>query len=125
VTAIDRAVRDDALRSQILDIVAPTCLTMRRIAERLIATSARPGRIAQVPQAVLRIMSVLAKPVAPSFARQAQAAVVMNTTDMTATPARSELAGVYQSATTLGQLVRASASPATMRRAGNPAAGPG
>ena len=33
---------------------------------------------------MLRAMSILARPVAPVFARQAQAAVVMNTTDMTA-----------------------------------------
>jgi hypothetical protein len=33
---------------------------------------------------MLRLMSVLARPVSPAFARQARAAVVMNTTDMTA-----------------------------------------
>ena len=60
VTAIDRAVEDDALRGQILEVVGPACLTMRHIAEQLIATTARPGRITQVPLAVLRIMSVLA-----------------------------------------------------------------
>jgi hypothetical protein len=32
---------------------------------------------------MLRVMSVLARPVSPVSARQAQAAVVMNTTDMT------------------------------------------
>jgi hypothetical protein len=46
-------------------------------------------------------MSLLARPVAPAFARQAQAAVIMNTTDMTvhgdSTPAHR---------TTIGQLLR-------------------
>ena len=37
-----------------------------------------------VPLAALRLMSLLAKPMAPAFARQTHAAVVMNTTDMTA-----------------------------------------
>lgn len=35
---------------------------------------------------MLRAMSVLARPFAPAFARQAQAAVAMSTTDMTADP---------------------------------------
>jgi uncharacterized protein YbjT (DUF2867 family) len=43
-----------------------------------------PGRIRHVPLPMLRAMSALARPVAPAVARQAQAAVVMNTTDMTA-----------------------------------------
>jgi hypothetical protein len=59
-------------------------------------------------------MSILAKPVAPGFARQAQAAVVMNATDMTAinrnmTP-QSNDAG--RAATTLGQLLQAASQKA-------------
>ena len=114
VTAIDRAVDDDALRGQILEVVGPACLTMRHIAEQLIATTARPGGITQVPLAVLRIMSVLALTVAPSFARRAQAAVVMNTTDMTAA-AHPDLASLDQGATTLGQLLRDAGSVAVRR----------
>ena len=68
---------------------------------RLAAETGSPARSRHIPLAALRVMSLLAGPVAPAFARQAQAAVVMNTTDMTAchdcTPA---------SKTTISQLLR-------------------
>jgi hypothetical protein len=55
---------------------------------------------------MLRAMSVLARPVSPVFARQAQAAVLMNTTDMTADLAaiRSRLPAIP--ATTLDEVIR-------------------
>jgi hypothetical protein len=55
---------------------------------------------------MLRAMSVLARPVSPTFARQAQAAVVMNTTDMAVdlTAVRDHVSSVP--ATTLDELIR-------------------
>jgi uncharacterized protein YbjT (DUF2867 family) len=81
---VDLAVYDPTLRGQVLEVAGPENLTFTELAERLIAASGRPGRIRHVPLPVLRAMSVLARPVSPTFARQAQAAVVMNTTDMRA-----------------------------------------
>ena len=81
---VDLAIHDPSLRGQVLEVVGPENLTFTQLAERLIATSGRPGRIRHVPLPVLRAMSVLARPVSPMVARQAQAAVVMNTTDATA-----------------------------------------
>jgi uncharacterized protein YbjT (DUF2867 family) len=77
------AVQDRSLRGQVLEVTGPENLSFTQLAERLITASGQPGRIRHVPLAMLRVMSVLARPVAPVFARQAQAAVVMNTTDMT------------------------------------------
>jgi hypothetical protein len=51
------------------------------IAKRLIEASGKPGVVKHVPLPVLRVMSILARPFAPVFARQARAAVVMNTMD--------------------------------------------
>ncbi len=59
-------------------------LTFTEIAERMLARSGKLGKIKRVPLPMLRMMSVLARPISPMFARQAHAAVVMNTTDMTA-----------------------------------------
>jgi uncharacterized protein YbjT (DUF2867 family) len=73
---------DSSLRGQILDVVGPENLTFKHIADQLIANTGRPGRAKHIPLAMLRAVSVLARPLAPMFARQAQAAVVMNTTDM-------------------------------------------
>jgi uncharacterized protein YbjT (DUF2867 family) len=81
---VDLAVHDPSLHAQILAATGPENLTLTQIADRLIADSGRPGRIKRVPLPMLRAMSVLARPFSPVFARQAQAAVVMNTTDMTA-----------------------------------------
>jgi len=84
---IDLALHDRSLQAQILTAAGPENLTFTQIADRLIADSGRPGRIKRVPLPMLRAMSVLARPFSPVFARQARAAVVMNTTDMTADPA--------------------------------------
>ena len=81
---VDLAVHDPSLRGQVLEVAGPENLTFTELAERLIAASGRPGRILHIPLPILRAMSVLARPVSPTFARQAQAAVVMNTADMTA-----------------------------------------
>jgi NADH dehydrogenase len=83
---VDLAVRDPGLRGQTVDVGGPQNLSFTAIAERLIAASGKPGRIKHIPLPMLRAMSVLARPVAPVFARQAAAAVVMNTTDLTVDP---------------------------------------
>jgi uncharacterized protein YbjT (DUF2867 family) len=80
---VDLAVHDRSLRGRLLEVGGPENLTFTQLAERLITASGRPGRIRHVPLVMLRAMSLLARPVSPALARQAQAAVVMNTTDMT------------------------------------------
>ncbi len=77
------AVRDDALVGETLEIGGPENLGLATVAERLILASGKPGRIKHIPLPVLRAMSVLARPFSPTFARQARAAVVMSTIDMT------------------------------------------
>jgi uncharacterized protein YbjT (DUF2867 family) len=79
---IEHAVRDTTLRSQTIEVGGPETLSFNQIAERLITNTGRPGRTKHIPLPMLRTLSVLAKPVSPGFARQARAAVVMNTTDM-------------------------------------------
>jgi uncharacterized protein YbjT (DUF2867 family) len=77
------ALRDDSLRGETLEIGGPQNIDFVTFAERLIEASGKPARIKHIPLPVLRVMSVLARPFSPMFARQAGAAVVMNTTDMT------------------------------------------
>lgn len=81
---LDHAIRDESLTGQVLDATGPENLGFTELAERLIAASGRPGRVRHIPLPLLRAMAVLARPVSPGFARQAQAAVVMNTVDMAA-----------------------------------------
>jgi len=81
---VDLAVHDPSLRGQVLEVAGPERLSFTQLADRLVGATGRPGRVRHVPLPVLRAMSALVRPVAPVLARQAQAAVVMNTTDMTA-----------------------------------------
>jgi uncharacterized protein YbjT (DUF2867 family) len=81
---VDIAAHGESLRHQTIEAAGPENLTFTQMANQLIADSGRPGKIKHVPLPMLRVMSVLARPFSPVFARQAQAAVVMNTTDMTA-----------------------------------------
>jgi NADH dehydrogenase len=79
---VDLAVHDHTLRGQVLEVAGPENLTFTQLADRVITASGKPGHTRHIPLPMLRAMSVLARPVSPVFARQAQAAVVMNTTDM-------------------------------------------
>src|SRR6266542_2244866 len=89
------------------DVAGPENLTFTQIADQLIAAGGRPGRTRHIPLPMLRAMSVLARPAAPSFARQAQAAVMMNTADISAI--RDRLPTVP--ATTLHDLLTRQPSP--------------
>ena len=75
----ERAIGDPALRGRIIDVPGPDNLTMMELAHRLGA-----NKVKRVPRVALRVASTVLAPVAPGFARQARAAVIMDTTDMTA-----------------------------------------
>jgi uncharacterized protein YbjT (DUF2867 family) len=103
---VDLAIHDRSLRGRLLEVGGPENLTFTQLAERLITASGTPGRIRHIPLPLLRALSVLARPVSPAFARQAQAAVVMNTTDMTldTSTIRNRLPTIP--ATTLDEVIR-------------------
>lgn len=76
---VERATTDPALRNRAVDVPGPDNLTMTELAGLLGATDVK-----HVPRTALRMLSAALPPFAPAFARQAHAAVVMDTTDMTA-----------------------------------------
>jgi uncharacterized protein YbjT (DUF2867 family) len=104
--AVDLAVHDQSLRGRLLEVAGPENLTFTEFADRLITASGKPGSIRHIPLPMLRAMSVLARPLSPAFARQAQAAVVMNTTDATVdlSAVRDQFPSVP--ATTLDEVIR-------------------
>ncbi len=81
---IVRAVRDETLRGRVIDVTGPDNLSFGQLAARLTAAAGSAAGTSHIPLAALRALALAARPVAPAFARQAQAAVIMNTTDMTA-----------------------------------------
>jgi NADH dehydrogenase len=78
-TLTEQAIRDPLLRGETIDVPGPDNLTMTEVA-RLLGAS----KIRHVPRGALRVLAAAAGPFAPAFARQAAAAIVMDTTDMTA-----------------------------------------
>jgi NADH dehydrogenase len=75
---VQLAIRDPRLRGEAIDVPGPDNLTMTELARLLGAPKAR-----RVPRAALRVLAA-AKPLAPAFARQAAAGLVMDTMNMTA-----------------------------------------
>jgi uncharacterized protein YbjT (DUF2867 family) len=75
----ERAVTDPALRGQTIDVPGLDNLTMTQLAQHLGAT-----RVRHIPRGALRFLSAVVAPWAPALARQARAAVVMDTSDMAA-----------------------------------------
>ena len=75
----ERALTDPELRGQVIDVPGQENLTMEQVAGLLGA-----GKIRHIPRGALRLFSTLLPAVAPAFARQTRAALVMDTTDMTA-----------------------------------------
>jgi NADH dehydrogenase len=80
---VAHAVLNGGLDRDTVEIGGPENLSFVALAQRLIDARGGVGTIQHIPLPVLRAMSVLARPFSPSFARQARAAVVMNTIDMT------------------------------------------
>ncbi len=78
-TLVERALTDESLRGQTLDVPGPVNLTMEQLALHLGAS-----RIRRVPRGALRLLSTILPPSTPAFARRTHAALVMDTTDMAA-----------------------------------------
>lgn len=89
---VELATLDPSLAGRVVEIGGSKELTFNQLAALLQEVTGRRGQVRHIPRAMLRIMAVTAGPVRPTLARQARAAVVMDTTDMTfdPTPIRQE-----------------------------------
>lgn len=77
--AVEIAVLDESLRDRTIELGGPELWTFNRLAEAVQQASGRSAVPRHLPRAMLRIMGVLAGPVKPELARQARAALVMDT----------------------------------------------
>ena len=87
-TCIELAVADPRLRGKTIDIGGPENLTLNALVEAIAASSGRPPRARHVPLAALRSGARLMRPFKPDIAGLIEAAVRMDTSDMTFDPAR-------------------------------------
>ncbi len=76
-----------SLRGEVLPLGGPANLTFNQFAVTLQQTTGRRGTIRHLPRPALRLMAHAAAPLKPALARQARAALTMDTTDMTFDPA--------------------------------------
>jgi uncharacterized protein YbjT (DUF2867 family) len=76
------AAEDSAMTCQCVEIGGPENLTMRQMVETIQRVAKISGAVSPVPLPIMRVMATLLRPFNPMLARQIQAAVVMDTTDM-------------------------------------------
>jgi NADH dehydrogenase len=79
---VDVAVIDGSLRGQELDFGGPDTLTFNQLAAIVQEVAGCPATVRHIPRPVLRAMGLVSKPFNPQAARQARAAVVLDTLDM-------------------------------------------
>lgn len=82
---VELAVRNPQLRGSEIDIGGPADLTLNQLASILIGTRSVPIR--HIPRPVMRLAATALRPVRPAVARLIRAGIVMDTTDMTLSPA--------------------------------------
>lgn len=77
------AATDPGLRGQIVEIGGPDNLTFNQVAAIVRDTAGHRGTVRHIPRPALRAMAYLTTAIKPALARQARAALAMDTLDMT------------------------------------------
>jgi uncharacterized protein YbjT (DUF2867 family) len=83
------AVADEAMRGAAIDVGGPENLSMAELVETIRMVTGARGKVSHVPVPMMRVMSAVMKPFNPAMAAIIQAAVVMDTTDMTFDPSET------------------------------------
>jgi uncharacterized protein YbjT (DUF2867 family) len=75
----DLAAADPAMRGLLIDVGGPEDLTMTEFVRVFQRETGANGRAGHIPRPLMRLGSIVAKPLNPAMARQIQAGVVMDT----------------------------------------------
>jgi uncharacterized protein YbjT (DUF2867 family) len=81
-TLVDRTVTDPSLRGKTLEVGGPENLTLNQLAATIQKAAGRAMPPRHVPRAALRIMALALKPINPTMARMARAALVMDSANL-------------------------------------------
>jgi len=76
------AVSDPSLAGEVLEIGGPENLSLVQFVEEFRSAVGATGSVKHIPRFMMRFLSQAARPFQPTFARMAQAGVLMDTTDM-------------------------------------------
>ena len=80
---VELAVCDRACRGRRIDVGGPENVTFDDLAGRIARALGQRAQLRHIPRPMLRAMATLARPVSAGASRQASAALVMDTTDLT------------------------------------------
>jgi uncharacterized protein YbjT (DUF2867 family) len=89
---VSQAATGPSLRGQILELGGPDNLTFNEVAVILQQATGRRGAVRHIPRPALQAMAWLTTAVKPALARQARAALAMDTIDMRFDPAATRQA---------------------------------
>lgn len=73
------AAADPALRGRVIEVGGPDNLTMTEFVRAFQRQAGVGGRIGHIPRPLMRLGSIVARPINPAMARQIQAGLVMDT----------------------------------------------
>ena len=79
---VEKAVIDPELRGRVLEVDGPENLTLNQLVEIVAASNGLQAKARHIPLAALRIGAIALRPFKPDIAGLLQAAVLMDTTDM-------------------------------------------
>jgi NADH dehydrogenase len=80
---VERALDDPGLHGRVLELGGPENLTFDQFAATLQNVLGCEGKVAHIPLPALRTMAIVTAKLKPALSRQARAAIVMDTSDMT------------------------------------------
>lgn len=103
---VELAVSDPAMRGVLVEVGGPENLSLRQFAETFETVTGKAGTKSHVPLPMMRLMSLLMRPVNPTLARQIQAGVVMDTRDLSFAPAETGRRYPSIALTSLAEVVR-------------------
>jgi uncharacterized protein YbjT (DUF2867 family) len=89
---VEQAVNDPGLRGQVLEIGGPDNLTFNQLAVIVQESTVSRGPVRHIPRPALQAMACLTATIKPALARQARAALAMDTVNMTFDPASTRRA---------------------------------
>ena len=108
---VEDSIVADSAEGRTLEVVGPEDLSFNDIVERFATALGRPVPTAHVPLPMLRAMAILLRPVKPVLADQVAAAIVLDTTDRTASNAGDRGRNWLRASTTYAAVIDAMVSP--------------
>lgn len=103
---VELAVTDPGLRGKVIEVGGPENLTAREVVARFQQVTGVRGQVSAVPLSLMRVMSVVMRPIKPALARQITAGVVMDTHDLRFDPQPQRDAFPHVHLTPLAEMIR-------------------